>query len=316
GIDKPFALDRGQLVLEQLSRDSGLQIVALKPGVTGTLNAITYEEPIPITTREILSVHSERYLDSLKQSKTWLDIFEFSDEEYSPLKASKPLPELIDDITLKCGGTRRAVEMAVERGMAASLGGGYHHAFPDRGRGFCVLHDVAIAIKAIQASGKVGKVMVVDLDFHQGDGTAVVFRNDPTVFTFSMHSQEGWPEEKQISDLDVPILESEQHLYIEKLHSGLQVALNRFAPELVLYVGGSDPYEKDVLPGTKFMKLPLEVMKERDFYVIDRFADLGIPLAMVFAGGYGPHVWEVHYWATRRLLERSGNLVGDTVGCN
>lgn len=314
GIDKPFALDRGQMVLNQLSQELDLPLIKVQRGEQAPASAITYEEPLPVDTNEMLLVHTPQYLEKLKDTSTWLEIFDFGADEYSPHKAKLPLPDLIEDIKLKCGGTVRAAEISLSTGLAATLGGGYHHAFPDRGRGFCVLHDIAIAIRSLQKKGLVRKVLVVDLDFHQGDGTAVIFKGDQSVFTMSVHSEEGWPEEKQISSLDLPIREHEAHLYMDRVESGIRQSLWRFAPDLVLYVAGSDPYELDVLPGTKFLRIPIDTMKQRDFYVIDTFADKGIPLAMVFAGGYGPHVWKVHYWATRRLLERSGTFAESTVG--
>ena len=300
GIDKRFALDRAELVLRKLREE---------------LPELLWHQPQPLTDDEILTVHTGEYLRSLSRDETWLEIFELTGEDYRPENARLRLNEILADIRLKAGGTKIAVNLALAGGLAANLGGGYHHAFANRGRGFCSLNDIAIAIRTAQNEGRVHKVLVVDLDFHQGDGTALIFKNDPRVFTLSVHSAEGWPEQKQISDIDVPILESENRLYLEKTESAITEALRRFAPELVLYVAGSDPYEKDVLPGTKFIRLSLDEIRQRDQYVIDIFAKLGIPLAMVFAGGYGPDVWEVHYWATRRLLERSGFLVESAINC-
>lgn len=292
GINKPFALDRGQCVLNAVEKDLGRKI--------------TYSNPRLITKEEILLVHTQEYLESLNNPDTWLSIFEFKNEEYNPLSAKHPLTELLDDIRLKCGGTLAACELALKHGLAANLGGGYHHAFPNRGRGYCVLHDIAIAIRSVIKHGLVEKVMVVDLDFHQGDGTAFIFQNDPNVFTLSVHSEEGWPDEKQRSSLDVPIYSSETHLYLQKTEDAINSAIATFTPDMVIFVAGSDPYELDVLPGSKFIQLSLTEMRQRDSFVIDTFSTLNIPLAMVFAGGYGPHVWEVHYWAVRRLLERAG----------
>lgn len=291
GIDKPFALDRGTLVLQKLKDEYGDRIVAI--------------EPQPITREDALLVHSKRYLDSLRHSETWHQIFELKPEEYDPTIARRPLSDLYEDIAFKSGGTKLAVEIALERGLAANLGGGYHHAFPDCGRGFCALHDIGIAIRSAQRAGKCKRALVVDVDFHQGDGTARVFANDDSVFTLSIHSEEGWPEEKQCSDLDIPIYSANQAEYNERLRKGIQQTLRKFSPDLVLFVAGSDAYELDVLPGTAFIKLSLQEMKARDEMVIEAFAQLGIPLAMVFAGGYGPHVWEVHYNATRRLVQLS-----------
>lgn len=298
GFDKPFALDRGEMVLKRLSEDIGAPV--------------PYLEPDPITDEQVLLVHTPEYLKTLAIPKTWIDLFEFRESEYFPERATRTLPSIIDDFKLKSGGTLKASELSLDIGLAANLGGGYHHAFPDQGRGYCPINDIAIAIRHLQKIGKIKKALIVDLDFHQGDGTAVAFRNDDSVFTFSVHSEEGWPEVKQQSDLDIPIKEIEKEKYLEKTRAGLKLALSKFAPDMVIYVAGSDPYEKDVLPGTSFFRLPLSVMKARDELVIDTFADLGISLASVFAGGYGPDVWEVHYLSTRRLLERSGLSFGKT----
>jgi acetoin utilization deacetylase AcuC-like enzyme len=298
GFNKPFALDRGEMVLKQLEDDLGF--------------AVPYLEPQPIGDEEILLVHTREYLETLKIPKTWIDLFEFKESEYFPERAKRPLPDILNDFKLKSGGTLLAAQLSLELGLAANLGAGYHHAFPDQGRGYCSINDIAITIKFLQKQRLIKKAMIVDLDFHQGDGTAKVFQDDPSVFTFSVHSEEGWPEIKQKSDLDIPIKHSEKDQYLEKTTSGLRKALSIFAPDMVIYVAGSDPYEKDVLPGTSFFRLPLSVMKERDELVIDTFADKGIPLSSVFAGGYGPDVWEVHYLSTRRLLERSGLSFGQT----
>lgn len=298
GLDKPFALDRGELVLRKLREE---------------IPDLEYHTPTPFTDDELLAVHTAKYLESLKRDDVWERIFELKEHEYDRNKARFPLNQIIQDFKLKGGGTKVAFDLALTHGLAANLGAGYHHAFPDRGHGYCSLHDIGITIRQAQKAKKVDKVLIVDLDFHQGDGSAVIFANDDSVFTLSVHSEEGWPDKKQLSDLDVGILETEQHLYLEKTDAALKAALKRFAPDAVLFVAGSDPYEKDVLPGTKFIKLSLSVMRERDHLVIDTFADLGIPLCKVFAGGYGPHVWEVHYQATRRLLQRAGHIDMDLV---
>lgn len=290
GVNKPFALDRGELVLAELRKQYG--------------ELIRPAEPPPITREDALLVHTPAYIASLDRPEVWEQIFELKPEEYQPASATRPLNELFDDIALKSGGTKLAAEYALKQGLAANLGGGYHHAFPDQGRGFCALHDVAIAIRTMQQRSLCKRCLVVDVDFHQGDGTAVIFADDPSVFTLSIHSEPGWPDTKQHSNLDVPIFANQEHLYLDKLAVAIRRALEVFSPDLVMFVAGSDAYELDVLPGTKFLNLTLAQMKERDELVIDTFFDLGIPLAMVFAGGYGPDVWQVHYWQVHRMLER------------
>jgi acetoin utilization deacetylase AcuC-like enzyme len=262
---------------------------------------------------QVATVHTEAYLESLKKVATWLNIFELKDGEHKCATAARPLPEMIDDFLLKSGGTLLAARKALRLGLAANLGGGYHHAFPDAGRGFCVINDIAIAVTCLKLEKLVKKVLVVDVDFHQGDGTATAFAGDPDVYTLSIHSEEGWPEVKQKSSLDIGILEKDKGRYLELLKAALDETLTSFAADLVIFVAGSDAFEKDILPGTRYLRLPLAVLQERDRYVIDTFADRRIPLAMVFAGGYGPDVWEVHYYAVRRLLERSGTIFDTSI---
>ncbi len=160
GVDKPFALDRGELVLKRLNEEASAR--GAEP--------IEYRLPETITEADVRLVHTPEYLETLKDTATWLEIFEFKGNEYIPENATEPLPNLIEDLRLKSGGTKAAAILSLETGLAASLGGGYHHAFADRGRGYCVINDVAIAIRALQKSNRVKKVMIVDLDFHQGDG--------------------------------------------------------------------------------------------------------------------------------------------------
>lgn len=272
-----------------------------------------YEEPQPLERQDVVRVHSEQYLESLSLSGTWLEIFELK-EELDALGrlpgAVKPFHTILDDFLLKAGGTLLAARKAIEGGMCANLGGGYHHAFPDQGRGFCAINDVAIAVHEVLREKLAERVMVVDVDFHQGDGTARCLAGRKDVFTFSIHSQEGWPEEKSVSNKDIAVEQKEQDRYLEMLQEGLTASVQEFQPDFVLLVDGSDAYEKDVLPGTKFLKLPLSVMQKRSEFIIDLFADRKTPLSLVFAGGYGPDVWEVHYHTVRQLLVRSGVTFG------
>lgn len=291
GIKKEFALDRGIKLLRQLEKDFGQEIVCLRP------------EKISLSNIEL--VHSLEYLQSLSDPKTWLSIFEFKETEYFADEAQKPLPEIFEDFRIKSGGTLLAARQALNYSLSANLGGGYHHAMPARGQGFCAINDIAIAIRVLQKEKLINKALVVDLDFHQGDGTALSFADDPNVFTLSVHSKEGWPDDKQTSSLDVEIKENQEHLYLQKTEEAIATALSKITPDLVIYVAGSDPYEKDVLPGSKYIKLSLEQMITRDKMVIDTFSNQQIPLAMVFAGGYGPHVWEVHYHAVKHMLTKT-----------
>lgn len=292
GIPISFALDRGQRVLDALEQELGERAHC--------------SSPRPISAANLRLVHTPEYLDSLKDARVWAGIFGVDQPTLSANKPIRPLNELIDDVRSKCGGTLLAVKLALKNGLAANLGGGYHHAFPDRGEGFCALNDIAVAARWVLQNGLCRKVMIVDVDLHQGNGTAAAFSGDPNVFYLSVHSQEAWPHEKQKSTLDVPIRRNESHLYQRKLEEAVNQALSKFKPDICIFVAGSDPYERDTVAAGRYFRLTLEQIRKRDEFVIDAFADRGIPLAMVFAGGYGPHVWEVHYSAVRHLLKRCG----------
>lgn len=298
GLNKPFALDRGELVLAELEKE-----LTAMPAVLS---------PQPLQRVDLSLVHTPEYLQSLAHEETWLEIFELKRSDLNLATAVKKLPQLIDDFMLKSGGTLLAARQALKLGLAANLGGGYHHAHHDHGSGYCVINDTAIAIRKLQSEKLIEKALIIDLDFHQGDGNAAIFARDETVFTFSVHSQEGWPEAKGQSDLDVGIFEADKATYLERTREGIETAFRSIEPDLVMFIAGSDPYEKDVLPGTKFLRLPLSTMQARDEYVIDTCKKRNVPMVMVFAGGYGPHVWEVHHKAVRHLLIASGFSLKDS----
>jgi acetoin utilization deacetylase AcuC-like enzyme len=293
GITTPFALDRGQLVLAALSQELGRKLRG--------------RTPRPLTLAELRLVHTEGYLASLSRAEVWSEIFGLRFQATHP-SATRPLPELLDDFRLKSGGTLLAAELALKHGLAANLGAGYHHAWADKGEGFCAVNDIAIAIRALQKSGAIRTALVVDVDFHQGNGTAAIFAGDDSVYTLSIHSDEAWPHEKQHSTCDVPIRYNESALYLPKLKAALEAALSQFKPDLCIFVQGSDAYEKDAATGGRLMKLNLEQLRQRDEYVLDTLADRGIPTALVFSGGYGPDAWRVHSNAVRHLLRRAWKL--------
>ncbi len=293
GITVPFALDRGQRVLDEL---------AAKNGTT-----VAYCRPKPLSKSDLLLVHDEKYLQSLRNPKTWQQIFGLPKAPENSETTRKAIRKLLAEIRLKSGGTLHAARHALKGGLAANLGAGYHHAFADRGDGYCSINDIAIAIRKLKAEGLCKKVMIVDVDLHQGNGNAAIFRNDPDVFTFDIHSLEAYPQKKEKSSLDIAVSDDERHLYQEKLEAGLNQALASFSPDLIFFVQGSDPYLKDVGAGFRYLRLTLEQLKKRDKFVIDTCVNRGIPVALVFAGGYGPEVWRVHYNAVQHMMDKENS---------
>ena len=199
------------------------------------------------------------------------------------------------------GGTLGACRAALEEGLAANLAGGTHHAFADRGEGFCVLNDSAIAARALRAEGLVDKVVVLDTDVHQGNGTAAILRGDPHVFTFSIHGAKNFPFHKEESDLDVGLPDgADDGEYLAALKRGLEEALERSGAELAIFLAGADPFEDDRLGRLAVSK---EGLSERDHLVLGSCRERDIPVAVTMAGGYAREVTDtvdIHFQTVSR----------------
>lgn len=197
-------------------------------------------------------------------------------------------PELIQRARRSAGATVEACFAALDDGVAVHLGGGTHHAFKDRGQGYCVFNDSVIASRTLQAEANVKRVLIIDCDVHQGDGTASMLQDDPTVFTFSIHGKNNFPYRKEKSDLDIALDDgADDPIYLDALQSGLQVSLSRANAEIVLYLAGADPYRKDRFGRLHVSKAGLA---ERDRMVMQSCHEAGLPVALTMAGGYAPDI--------------------------
>jgi len=197
-------------------------------------------------------------------------------------------PGLVERTRRSVGGTIAACRAALHGGFAANLAGGTHHAYPDHGEGYCVLNDVAIAARTMQAEGLARRVVIIDCDVHQGNGTAAIFAGDPTVYTFSMHGARNFPFHKEAGDLDIALPDGcDDDCFIAALQSGLDAALGSFQASLGIYIAGADPYLDDRLGKLSLTKAGL---LERDRLVLDRCLDEGLSLAIVMGGGYARQV--------------------------
>ena len=200
-------------------------------------------------------------------------------------------PAMVERSRRSAGATLAACRSALASGLSASLAGGTHHAHRDFGEGYCVFNDAAVAARAMQAEGLAGRVLVVDLDVHQGDGTAAIFEGDASVFTFSMHGRGNFPFRKQASDLDVELVDGTgDAAYLAALAAALPRALARSAPELALYLAGADPFAGDRLGRLALSKAGLA---GRDRYVLHTLRDAGVPVAVTMAGGYAEAIADV-----------------------
>ena len=214
-------------------------------------------------------------------------------------------PELVRRTCTAVGGTILTAKLALEYGIACNTAGGTHHAFPDFGSGFCIFNDLAIAARVLQKWGLVKQVLIVDLDVHQGDGTAFIFQNDPNIFTFSMHCEINFPSRKQTSDLDVPLPEGlDNDGYLQILANYLPDLLSQVKPDLVLYDAGVDTHV-----GDRLGKLALtdEGIYRRERQVLSTCRAGGYPVACVIGGGYAEDMEGLVY--RHSLLHRAARDV-------
>jgi acetoin utilization deacetylase AcuC-like enzyme len=196
--------------------------------------------------------------------------------------------ELAEAVWLAAGGSILAGQMAVRDGFGSNLSGGFHHAYPGHGEGFCAIHDVAVAIRKLQADKTIEKAIVVDTDVHHGNGTAAIFQDDPSVFTISIHQLNNYPAHKPPSNIDLDLDDGvELDEYMEALMPAVEKSLDEFAPEILFYVGGADPYCEDQLGGLALTK---EGLKLRDRRVFEEARRRGVPVATTLAGGYARKV--------------------------
>jgi len=193
-------------------------------------------------------------------------------------------PEMVERSRRSVGATLAASRAALRDGVAVNLAGGTHHSFADRGEGYCIFNDVAVGARTLQRDGAATRIAVVDCDVHQGNGTAAIFKDDPTVFTFSMHGAQNFPFRKEISDLDVPLEDGTgDEEYLRLLTHHLEDVLIGHRPDFVFYLAGADPYEGDRLGR---LKMTVAGLRRRDEIVLQRCRALGVPVAISMSGGY------------------------------
>ena len=264
---------------------------------------------------DLLRVHSAEYVDRLYSPKLVEEIiatYELIDAEgryhrYAPDTATRPLADLFERILLKAAATVQCARLALTHGFCFSFSGGAHHAQRHYGNGFCLLNDIVIAVRKLQAEKVIEKVWIIDIDAHKGDGTAALTAGDDSIRTLSIHMARGWPLDGPPiladgtpnlsfvpSDIDIPIESGEEAQYVDRLKAGLHQLENLGPADLAIVVCGADPYEKDELPSTAGLRLTLDQMLERDQLVYTFLHDRKMPAAFLMAGGYGDQVWQVY----------------------
>lgn len=245
----------------------------------GTLTRNDLAEPQPAPVQDVLLVHTDDYITRLRAGAlTAREIRRLG------LPWTKGL---VRRSFLAAGGTIAAARRALQHGVGSNLAGGTHHSFPERGEGFCVLNDVAIAIHVLRRDGLAQRFGIVDLDVHQGNGTAAIFENDEDVFTFSMHGAKNYPLFKIRSSLDVELNDgTKDEEYLKTLAENLPRVFNH-KPDVIFYLGGADPYEHDKLGR---LSLTIEGLRLRDEFVLTETKERGIPIVTTMSGGYAKDI--------------------------
>jgi acetoin utilization deacetylase AcuC-like enzyme len=277
---------------------------------SGVAEPADFVTPQPASDQDILLVHKPQYVNKLKTGTL---------SAMEELQMEIPYsPELVNAFWLSAGGSILAAEHALKNGVAVNIGGGFHHAFPDHGEGFCMIHDVAVAIRRMQRDGNIRTAMTVDCDVHQGNGTAAIFAGMRTgsqsmseplpssgpavlgkkplmrgahagdVFTISLHQENNYPPHKPPSSIDVDLPDgTTDGDYLAWLDHALSSGLRQFTPDLICYIAGADPYREDQLGG---LALTIEGLKKRDELVFRVARAKGIPVMVTYAGGYALRV--------------------------
>jgi acetoin utilization deacetylase AcuC-like enzyme len=242
----------------------------------GVLEEDDLHRPETASDEQLGLVHTESWIRKLADGALSVQEVALLEVPYSPA--------LRRAAWLCAGGSVLTGSLALTEGVAMHLGGGFHHAFPDHGEGFCPINDVAVAVRVLAAAGEIERALIVDCDVHHGNGTAAIFATDSSVFTFSMHQQHNYPAWKPPGDLDLGLangIEDEEYLGLLRKH--LPRALETHRPDLVFYLAGADPYEEDQLGG---LALTIEGLRKRDESVFRSVRGAGIPVAVTLAGGY------------------------------
>lgn len=256
-------------------------------------------EPEPATDADLARVHTPAYLEAFLNLR----------QTAAVLSSELPISaEIVRAYRRMTGGTMLAFRTALQScGCAVNLGGGFHHAFAGRAEGFCYINDVAVAVRAVQAAELARRFVIVDVDLHQGNGTAAIFRDEPAVFTFSIHQEHLYPR-KERGDLDIGLdFNAGDDEYLRHLRTQVPRILDEHKPDLVVYVAGADPYEEDQLGQLKLTKAGLG---ERDHIVFGAAHVRNLPVAAVLAGGYARDMndtVDIHYRMCQNALQEWEN---------
>ena len=305
---------------EHVFRADKYRLVRERLFASGLVDDSDFIAPQPATESDVMLVHSPHYVNKLMEGSLTAREELQMEIPYSP--------EVVDAFLIHTGGSIRAAELALQDGVSVNIGGGFHHAYPDHGEGFCMMHDFAIAIRNLQKRKLIQRAMTVDCDVHQGNGTAVIFGgarshlsdlpsahhasvfglaggkmlygNSKDVFTISLHQEHNYPMVKPSSSIDVNLPDGcDDANYLAWLDNALSSGLRQFEPDLICYVAGADPFREDQLGG---LNLTIEGLKQRDELVFRAARARDIPVMVTFAGGYAIRVEDTVTIHTNTIL--------------
>lgn len=277
---KAFYSDQFVLPLPPGHRFPMQKYKLVREGAEAGTSALEFAEAPAVTDGVLALAHHPAYIRKVSEGSLSLDEQRLIGFPWSP--------EMVERSRRSAGATVAACRASFEQGVAFNLAGGTHHAYADHGEGFCVFNDSAIAARLMQAERRVSRVAIVDLDVHQGNGTASILANDDSVFTLSLHGEKNYPFRKEISDLDVALPDGTgDAAYLIALQAAMAEMFRRFAPQLIIYLAGADPHEGDRLGR---LKLSFAGLAARDRLVLSQAHEREIPVAVTMAGGYGRNI--------------------------
>lgn len=265
-----FPMEKYELLPEQLLYE-------------GSLVEWNFFQPYRLSDQQLLSVHTKEYLSKMKN-------LEFTRKEVK--KIGFPMTrELIERGRYIAAGSYQCATFALEHGISLNIAGGTHHAYADHGEGFCIYNDFALAAHLLLNGSKVNRILILDLDVHQGNGTAHIFRDDERVFTFSMHGERNYPLHKEQSDMDIPLMDGTgDDEYLDVLARSLEFLFTNVQFDIVLYLAGVDVLEQDKLGR---LSMSMEGCRRRDELVFETCKSAHIPIAVSMGGGYSPNLADV-----------------------
>lgn len=262
--------------------------------------------PEPVLEEDLLRVHPPDYLESLRRPAVLARYLEFGPARFAP--AGLTDAAILQPFRRATGGTVMAARLALEHGIAINLGGGYHHAGPERGGGFCIYADMPIAIRTLQQEGLISRALVIDLDAHQGNGTALCFEDDDDVFTFDMHEEGIYPHPKERNTLDVGLPSGTgDDAFLRILADHLPRVFDAARPDIVIYQAGVDALADDPLTN---LRVTRRGIVERDRLVFTEAVGRDVPIVMVLGGGYSADAWRAQHESIRRIIEAYGLVSG------